>query len=76
VTHALLTGEPGPVRDVVLLNAAAAAVTAAEAEPSTERLAEALRRGAEAIDSGAAAAVLQRWRHAARTRQVSRPGRR
>ncbi len=62
VTHALLAGERGPVRDAVLVNAAAAfaAYDGLDAD-----LAETLRRGvaraAEAIDSGAAAATLDRW---------------
>lgn len=55
---ALLEGVPGPYRDIVLLNAAAALVVAG-------RVAD-LRAGAElaarAIDSGAAAAVLARLR--------------
>ncbi|MFD7864519.1 anthranilate phosphoribosyltransferase, partial [Streptomyces sp. NPDC059783] len=54
---------PGPVRNAVLLSAAAAL---AAAEPSggrtvTERLAPALVRAAHSVDSGAAAAVLDRW---------------
>lgn len=68
VARRLLAGEPGPVRDAVLLNAAAAlvavdAVGAAGPEPTTlvERLGRALVRAAEAVDSGAAARALQRW---------------
>jgi anthranilate phosphoribosyltransferase len=64
VARAVFAGEPGPVRDIVRLNAAAAMV-AAEGAPPAERLAEALRAGyeraGEAIDSGAAAALLDRW---------------
>jgi anthranilate phosphoribosyltransferase len=59
---ALLAGEPGAYRDIVLLNAAAALIVA-------ERAAD-LRGGvaiaARAIDEGAAAAVLERLRHATR----------
>ena len=55
---ALLGGAPGPYRDIVLLNAAAALVVAGRATD--------LRGGAEvaakAIDSGAASAVLARLR--------------
>ena len=64
----VLAGEPGPVRDTVLLNAAAALVAAdaAEAEPATATLEDRLagRAGARAppaVDSGAAAEVLDRW---------------
>jgi anthranilate phosphoribosyltransferase len=54
--RALLDGEPGPLRDVVLLNSAAALVVAG--------MAEGLRHGADlaarSIDSGAARGVLGR----------------
>ena len=64
VVRAVLAGEVGPVRDIVLLNAAAA-LAAAEGVRSPEDLAPALSAGlaraAEAIDSGAAAALLARW---------------
>lgn len=52
----LLDGEPGPYRDIVLLNAAAALVVAEVAED----LGEALALAARAIDEGAAAAALER----------------
>ncbi|WP_328560016.1 anthranilate phosphoribosyltransferase [Streptomyces coelicoflavus] len=62
VARRLLTGETGPVRDAVLLNSAAALVAL---EPGDGPLAEQLRAGmdraAEAIDSGAAKGVLDRW---------------
>lgn len=63
VARRVLGGERGPVRDAVLLSAAAAL---AAGEPSggrtvTERLAPALERAAEAIDSGAAWSTLERW---------------
>ncbi|MEV6866609.1 anthranilate phosphoribosyltransferase [Streptosporangium subroseum] len=65
VARAVLGGEPGPVRDIVLLNAAAAAVVAAEGVPAPDALTEAIRqackRTAEAVDSGAASALLDRW---------------
>jgi anthranilate phosphoribosyltransferase len=60
----LVGGKPGPVRDAVLLNAAGAVV--AFREPSDQGLTADLRAGLEtvgqAIDSGAAAGLLERWR--------------
>ena len=50
----LLAGEPGPYRDIVLLNAAAAFVVADKAED----LAEGLALAARSIDEGHAAAAL------------------
>ena len=62
VVRRLLAGETGPVRDAVLLNAGAAlAVYDAPADPPEEALAAGLARAAEAIDSGAAQAALERW---------------
>ncbi|CAL9424965.1 MULTISPECIES: anthranilate phosphoribosyltransferase [Streptomyces] len=62
VARRLLDGERGPVRDAVLLNAAAALVAL---EPGTGTLAEQIAAGmakaAEAIDSGAAKRTLERW---------------
>jgi anthranilate phosphoribosyltransferase len=62
VVRRLVDGDKGPIRDVVLLNAGAAL---AAYEPSagtvTERLAAGMTRAAEAIDSGAAKATLERW---------------
>jgi len=62
VVRAVLAGEKGPVRDAVLLNAAAA-VAAFRAEPGTleERLRAGLATATEALDSGAAGAVLDHW---------------
>ena len=58
----MLAGERGPVRDAVLLNAAAAlAVYADPAAPAEEALPVALSRATEAVDSGQAQAVLDRW---------------
>jgi anthranilate phosphoribosyltransferase len=54
ITRAVLDGEPGPARDVVLLNAGAAIYVAARA-PS---IAAGVRHAAEAIDSGLARATL------------------
>lgn len=62
VVRDLLSGAQGPVRDAVLLNAGAAlAVHAAEGGEVEERVAAGMTRAAEAIDSGAAAATLDRW---------------
>jgi anthranilate phosphoribosyltransferase len=54
--EALLHGERGPRRDIVLLNAAAGLVAA---DLATD-LSEGLERAAAAVDSGAAAKVLER----------------
>jgi anthranilate phosphoribosyltransferase len=70
VARRLLAGERGPVRDAVLLNAAAA-VTAFQCDPTvtvTEGVAAALGRVADAVDSGATAALLERWVAATRRR--------
>lgn len=62
VVRRVLTGEPGPVRDAVLVNAAAAL---AAHNGLHGDLHKALRAGLEqataAIDSGAATATLDRW---------------
>jgi anthranilate phosphoribosyltransferase len=62
VARRVLDGEKGPVRDAVLLNAAAALVAL---EPGPGTLAEQIRAGmekaAESIDSGAARRTLERW---------------
>ena len=70
VARRLLAGEAGPVRDAVLVNAAAAltahrARTDAGVVATDEALAaamgEAMAQAAQAIDSGEAAALLDRW---------------
>lgn len=66
VARALFDGACGPVRDAVLLNTGAALVAAEQTGPmNREELVAALRaamaRGGAAIDSGAAADVLDRW---------------
>ncbi|MBX6388094.1 MAG: anthranilate phosphoribosyltransferase [Frankia sp.] len=68
VARSVLAGKPGPVRDAVLLSAAAALVAAAgpTQEPVTAQIRAQLDRAAAAIDSGAAAAVLDRWVTASR----------
>ncbi|KRB76015.1 anthranilate phosphoribosyltransferase [Nocardioides sp. Root190] len=62
VVRELLAGKLGPVREAVLLNAGAAlAVYDAPGEPPLEALAAGIVRAAEAIDSGAAQATMDRW---------------
>ncbi len=62
VARRLLGGERGPVRDAVLLNAAAAvAAHAGGRGPLLGRLAEALEVAARSLDGGAAGEVLDRW---------------
>ncbi|MDF5758493.1 anthranilate phosphoribosyltransferase [Spongiactinospora sp. TRM90649] len=67
----LVGGKQGPVRDAVLLNAAAGIVAAAgatTAEDLEADMAAAYARAAEAVDSGAAAAKLDRWVEVSRAR--------
>jgi anthranilate phosphoribosyltransferase len=59
---ALLMGAPGPYRDAVLLNAAAALVIAGKASDYPAGVAMA----ADALDSGRAEALLARWIEIAR----------
>ncbi|MDQ1576343.1 MAG: anthranilate phosphoribosyltransferase [Microbacteriaceae bacterium] len=68
VVRAVLAGEEGPVRDIVLLNAAAGLVSfdlAADPSKVQESILDRFRQklvvAAEAIDSGAATAKLERW---------------
>ena len=63
VVRDVLAGSKGPARDAVLVNAAAGLVAFdSEAEgPFLTRMQEAFARAAQSIDSGAAAAVLDRW---------------
>jgi len=58
VVRAVLAGHPGARRDIVLLNAAAALVAGGAAES----LREGIERAGAAIDSGAAAACLDRMK--------------
>lgn len=71
IVRRVLAGDAGPVRDIVLLNAAAGIVAyrlsrdAAQAQlPIVERLRDAQADAAAAIDSGAAAAKLHAWAEA------------
>jgi anthranilate phosphoribosyltransferase len=69
VARAVLGGEQGPVRDTVLLNAAAAlAAEAGVASPDQleAALADGYARAASAVDSGAAQELLGRWVEASR----------
>ncbi len=69
VVRAVLAGEQGPVRATVLLNAAAALVADAGVPAPAElpgALADSYARAASVIDSGAAAALLDRWIEASR----------
>lgn len=68
VVRAVLAGEEGPVRDIVLLNAAAGLVSYELAsDPSRvqesilDRFRSQMAVAAEAIDSGAAASKLEEW---------------
>jgi anthranilate phosphoribosyltransferase len=81
VARRVLAGEKGPVRDAVLLNAAAALVAAdgdgvdspARSGEVTEALRGGLARAVEAVDSGAAAATLDRWVEVSRAHAPGRP---
>jgi len=58
----VLGGEPGPVRDAVLLNAAAGLAAYAGSEGSlSERLQAGLTQARESVDTGAAGDILERW---------------
>ena len=70
IVRTLLGGAPGPRRDVVLLNAAAALEVAGRASD----LSEGLSLAAETIDSGAAGAALDGWIRASATAASSATG--
>ena len=79
VVRKLLAGQTGPVRDIVLLNAAAA-ITAAgglstvtTSDALTKALGDGLARAAAAVDSGAAAALLDRWTRVSNRLATPRP---
>lgn len=64
VVRDMLSGLPGPVRDIVVLNAAAGLLAyrgLSTVTPLTEQMREPLRDAQDAIDSGAAASTLERW---------------
>jgi len=69
VARRVLGGEPGPVRETVVLNAAAALVADGSlaglaSGTLVERFAAAAEHARRALDSGSAADVLERWRAA------------
>jgi anthranilate phosphoribosyltransferase len=79
VVRRLLAGRTGPVRDIVLLNAAAA-ITAAgglsgvtSADALVKALGDGLARAAAAVDSGAAAVLLDRWTQVSNRLATPRP---
>jgi anthranilate phosphoribosyltransferase len=57
IVRSILSGEPGPRRDVVVLNAGATLEVAGAADS----LPEAMHLAEETIDAGAATALLDRW---------------
>lgn len=62
IARSVFAGQRGPVRDAVLINAAAAIASHRGVEGSlADALAPALADAARAIDSGAASALLERW---------------
>jgi anthranilate phosphoribosyltransferase len=62
VVRRVVAGEHGEVRDAVVLNAGAALAVHAAAEGRLEeRLADGVARAQEAIDSGSAKTVLEKW---------------
>lgn len=74
VARAVFAGEPGPVRDAVLLNSAAAIVAYDLSRGGGDvdldldaALTAATERAAAAVDSGAAAKLLQTWAELTRT---------
>ncbi|MGG5257657.1 anthranilate phosphoribosyltransferase [Phycicoccus avicenniae] len=75
VARRLFAGEGGPVRDAVVLNAGMALAVAAGlgGEPTRDALvaalAEGVHRAQEALDTGAAAGLLERW--VATTRELA-----
>jgi anthranilate phosphoribosyltransferase len=73
VIRGVLAGNPGPVRDIVLLNTAAGLTSFDLANdsdlvrvPIVERLRAAMARATAVLDSGAAAAKLEQWAAATR----------
>jgi anthranilate phosphoribosyltransferase len=85
VVRAVLAGQTGPVRDIVLLNAAAAmtaarlgasgesGVTCSDSDSLTKALGDGLARAAAAVDSGATAELLDRWTRASHRLATPRP---
>ena len=89
VVRAVLAGQAGPVRDIVLLNAAAAmtaarlgapgsgsgeaGVTCSDSDSLAKALGDGLARAAAAVDSGATADLLDRWTRASNRLATPRP---
>ena len=81
VSRAVLAGETGPVRDIVLLNAAAAMTPprrggdsgVTSSDELAKALGDGLARAAAAVDSGAAADLLDRWTQASNRLATPRP---
>jgi anthranilate phosphoribosyltransferase len=69
IVSRVLGGARGPARDVVLLNAGAALFVAGH----VESVREGIRRAGDAIDSGAAAATLQRMVHSSNVDSAGTP---
>jgi anthranilate phosphoribosyltransferase len=68
VFRRVVEGEPGPVRDAVVLNAAGALAAFDERSARLhDALAAGMERAARAIDDGSAAALLDRWIAVSRT---------
>jgi anthranilate phosphoribosyltransferase len=68
--HDLLRGKTGPVRDAVLLNAAAALVALdGPGDDLATDIGAAYERAAQAVDSGRGAATLDRWIEISRSLQ-------
>ncbi|MEU4216385.1 anthranilate phosphoribosyltransferase [Actinoplanes sp. NPDC026623] len=68
----MFAGEPGPVRDAVLVNAAAAfAAHAGFPGGFADTMRAGIARAAETVDSGAATALLDRWVEAARAAKAA-----
>ncbi|MEA5116604.1 MAG: anthranilate phosphoribosyltransferase, partial [Propionicimonas sp.] len=64
VVREVFAGATGPIRDIVLLNAAAASLAFAGVDPAASvasQLEPHLAKVAEVLDSGAATALLDRW---------------
>ena len=79
VVRRLLSGGTGPIRDIVLLNAAAA-ITAAgglsgitSSDALAKALGDGLARAAAAVDSGAGTDLLDRWTRASNRLATPRP---
>ena len=79
VARRLLAGQTGPVRDIVLLNAAAAMTAAAglsgltSSDALAKALGDGLARAASAVDSGATAELLDRWTQVSNRLATPRP---